>query len=155
MASAVADLLHQRDLRGVTLVGHSLGAAVAYRVAVSATDRLARLVVEDAPPPYDRDVADPVQVEPAVGYDWAVVPAVVREVGIRDAATWTALETLPLPVLVVAGGPTSHVPQELLADVVAAVPRGRLVTLPVGHHVHSGDPAAFLDAVLAWLEAPP
>ena len=43
------------------------------------------------------------------------------------------------------------IPQELLAEVVRAVPDGRLVTLPVGHGVHAAAPDAYAEVVMEWL----
>jgi esterase len=58
------------------------------------------------------------------------------------------------PSLVVAGGPRSFVAAEHVAELVAALPTGRLVTLDTGHEVHSDDPAGFIHAVLEFLDAP-
>ena len=38
-------------------------------------------------------------------------------------------------------------PQDRLAAAVAVLADARLVTLPVGHHVHRGDPEGFLAAL--------
>ena len=58
-----------------------------------------------------------------------------------------------MPVLVLGGGPSSHVPQEAVADLVAAVPDARLVPFDTGHLVHATDPEGFVAAVRSFLEA--
>ena len=53
----------------------------------------------------------------------------------------------------VAGGPSSFVPAEHVAELVAALPDGRSVTLDTGHEVHAADPVGFVREVLAFLDA--
>ena len=52
------------------------------------------------------------------------------------------------PTLLVGGGPTSHVPQDLLVDVSKAVPDCGVGTIPVGHNVHESDLDGFVETVL-------
>ena len=59
MAGDVASLLDRLGLGAVTLVGHSMGGAVAYRVAMSRPDLVGRLIVEDAPPALRRELVIP------------------------------------------------------------------------------------------------
>lgn len=54
MRDDVLGVLDALDLRDVVLVGHSMGGIVAYLVAHAHPGRIARLVVEDAPPPFPR-----------------------------------------------------------------------------------------------------
>jgi 3-oxoadipate enol-lactonase len=60
------------------------------------------------------------------------------------------LTTITAPALVIAGGPASHVDQGRLAEMAALMPGGELVTIPAGHCVHAGQPAAFISAVTAF-----
>ncbi len=62
-----------------------------------------------------------------------------------------ALAEITAPTLLVGGGPTSHVPQDLLVDVSRAVPDCSVVTIPVGHDLHESEPDAFAETVLNWL----
>lgn len=55
------------------------------------------------------------------------------------------------PTLVIGGGPTSTASQPLLAEFAAALPAARLVTIPVGHHVHRVTPEEFVAAVDRFL----
>ena len=151
MRDDVLSVLDHLDLHDVVLVGHSMGGTVAYLVAQAQPARISRLVVEDAPPPYPRE--RPVPARPAGDrpFDWAVVPAIVEEVNDPSLRWWQHLPEITAPTLLVGGGPTSSIPQDLLVDVCRAVPDCTLVTIPVGHDVHESAPDAFADAVLDWL----
>lgn len=147
------DVLAALDVLGlgpVTLAGHSLGGVVAYQMAMRQPDRIGRLIVEDAAPPWGRDRPVPARPE-MVDFDWAVVPAIVREINTRDPEAWAGLPSITAPSLVVGGGPESSVPQEMLAEAAALIPSCKLVTIPAGHHVHTTEPGRFAAAVLDWL----
>ncbi|MGA5277462.1 alpha/beta fold hydrolase [Streptomyces cellulosae] len=53
--------------------------------------------------------------------------------------------------LVLTGGPTSHVPQDGVAELARRVPRARLLTIPVGHLIHDAAPEAISAVVSAFL----
>ena len=60
------------------------------------------------------------------------------------------------PVLVVRGGDSRVLTAEAAVRFAAALPDGRLVTVPrCGHNVHSQNTAGFLDAVLPFVDAAP
>ncbi len=80
MRDDVLGVLDALNLHDLVLVGHSMGGTVAYLVAQAQPDRIARLVVEDAPPPFPRDRPVPARPTGELPFDWAVVPAVVEEV---------------------------------------------------------------------------
>lgn len=151
MRDDVLGVLDASNLHDLVLVGHSMDGTVAYLVAYAQPGRIARLVVEDAPPPFPRE--RPVPASPAgdLPFDWTVVPAIVEEVNDPFMRWWKHLPEITAPTLLVGGGPTSHVPQELLVDVYEAVPDCTLITIPAGHDVHESDPDAFAEAVLNWL----
>jgi len=150
MCDDVSDAISQLGLHDVTLIGHSMGAVVCYLLAISEPGRVGRLVIEDAPPPYKRDHPVPSQAEKPEDFDWDVVPAIVNEINRGSPETWTALSEIQAPTLVIAGGESSHIPQELLADVAARIPAYNLVTIDVGHHIHEDAPDRFLDAFRSW-----
>ncbi len=54
MKEDILGFIDALGLPEVTLVGHSMGAAVAYLVAASAQERVRCLITEDAPPLYER-----------------------------------------------------------------------------------------------------
>ena len=152
MRDDVVGVLDALGLGEVVLVGHSMGGVVAYLVAFAHPERVSRLVVEDAPPPWPRGPrALPARPEGDLPFDWAVVAAVAEQVDDPSMRWWPPLADLAVPLLVVGGGPTSTVPQDRLADVVRRVPDGTLVTIDAGHDVHETRPEEFADAVLTWL----
>ena len=61
---------------------------------------------------------------------------------------------MKFPVLVVRGGDSNVLLQEPAARFAAALPEGRLVTVPdCGHNVHSQNTLGFLDAIAPILDA--
>jgi 3-oxoadipate enol-lactonase len=153
MCDDVLGVLDQLGLAKVTLVGHSMGGAVAYLVAMQRPERVERLIVEDASPPFPRDRAIPARPAGPLDFDWAVVPAIVGQVNAGDPAAWDGLGAITAPTLLIGGGPESHIPQDKLAAAAARIPRCDLVTIPAGHLVHEDRPAEFAGAVLGWLGA--
>lgn len=78
----------------------------------------------------------------------------VAERNAPDPLWWDALAKVAAPTLVIAGGPTSHIPQEHLAEMTDRIPDARLVTVEgAGHLVHEECPGAFLAAVNSFLAA--
>jgi pimeloyl-ACP methyl ester carboxylesterase len=153
MAGDVLDALDELGLGAVTLVGHSMGGTIAYLLAMQEPDRVERLLVEDACPPFRREDTLPERPAGPLDFDWPVVPAIRGEVSAGDPAMWEGLSAITAPTLLIGGGPESHVPQDLLAAVAERIPRCTLVTIPAGHNVHTARPAEFADAVLDWLGA--
>ena len=154
MADDVVAALDVLGVRGAVVVAHSLGGVVAFRLAAARPDLVSLLVVEDVCPPYDRDRPLPQRPDGVeLPFDWDVVPAIAAESGVTDAAAWEALGAIAVPTLLVAGGPSSHVPQERLDEVAARIPDCTMVTIDGGHHVHRAEPEAFTGAVLGWLGA--
>jgi len=151
MRDDVVAVLEALDLRDVILVGHSMGGVVAYLVAVARSGRLARLVVEDAPPPYPRSRTLPERTPGELPFDWAVVPAIAAQVNDPSRRLWARLPEIMVPTLLVGGGAASHIPQELLAEAADLIPDCTLVTLETGHKVHATAPKQFLNAVTSWL----
>ncbi len=151
MADDVLGALDQLGLGTVTLVGHSMGGAVAYLLAMQQPDRVERLVVEDVPPPFRRDRPVPPRPAGPLDFDWAVVPAIIGQVNEGDPAAWDGLGAITAPTLLIGGGPDSHIPQDKLAAVAARIPSCELVTIPAGHEVHATRSSEFAGVVLSWL----
>ena len=155
MARDVLALLPQLvgDGHAVDLGGHSLGGLVACRVA-AASPLVRRLVLEDVGLPRPRVPNTPGRPPGELAFDWAVVEQVRPEID-TPADDWPqVLAQVAVPVLAIGGGPASFVPQDSVADLVAAVPHGTAVTIDAGHEVHAKRPREFLDAVHAFLDAP-
>lgn len=151
MRDDVLGLLDQLELDALTLVGHSLGGVVALLVAEAQPARVRRLVIEDVCPPYRRDRPTPERPDHPVPFDWPVVPAIAIEAGIERAQWWDGLADITAPTLLVGGGPTSHVPQNLLIDVARRIPDCTVVTVDAGHHVHGDALEPFMAALHDFL----
>ena len=151
MRDDVIGVLDALDLPEVVLVGHSMGGVVAYLVAAARPRQVVRLVVEDAPMPFPRGAAVRERPPGELPFDWPVVPAIAAQTDDPDRRWWPLLRDIAAPLLLVAGGPTSTIPQEELAEVARLVPDCTLVTIPAGHHVHAAEPEEFSDVVLDWL----
>ena len=145
---AVLDVLNLRD---VILVGHSMGGIVAYLLAQAQPGRIARLVIEDATPPFPRTRALPERPAGDLPFDWPVVPAIAEQVNDPTRRWWTHLPDINSPTLLIGGGPTSHIPQNLLVEVAQLVPDCTLITINAGHNIHQAAPDEFLDALTTWL----
>ncbi|MDQ7904475.1 alpha/beta hydrolase [Phytohabitans sp. ZYX-F-186] len=152
MRDDVLELMDEIGTAPVSLVGHSMGGAVAYLVTLDSPERVRRLVLEEAPPPVPLALPMPARPAEPVPYDFDVRPAIVAQLNTPDPAWWTRADEVAVPTLVISGGPASHLPQRTLYEFAARLPGGRLVTVPAGHRVHTTAPEPFLEAVLAFLE---
>ncbi|MFJ9338555.1 alpha/beta fold hydrolase [Streptomyces sp. NPDC101733] len=147
----VLGFLDALGLDRVDLVGHSMGGAVAHLLAQHRPRRVVRLVLEDPPAPLPREAVPPVRPEGELGFDWAMVLALRAELDRPDPAWLEGLARITAPTLVIAGGPTSHVPATAAAELVRRIPDARSLTIPVGHLVHAAAPEEFTRAVTAFL----
>jgi pimeloyl-ACP methyl ester carboxylesterase len=153
MAADVGALLARRGDGPVDLVGHSLGGLVALRLPAAVPQRVRRLVLEDVGMPHPRPADPPARPEGELGFDWRVVEQVRPEIDAPDPRWPDVVRSVTAPTLVVAGGPRSFVAADHVAELVAALPHGRSVTLDTGHEVHDGDPEGFLHEVQHFLDA--
>ncbi|MEV4543706.1 alpha/beta fold hydrolase [Micromonospora echinaurantiaca] len=151
------DVLTLCDALGLArpvLVGHSSGAVVAALVAQAHPTRVAALVLAEPPPPVPLGLRLPARPDPPPDYDWAAREAVVAELNAPDPTGWDRLARITAPTLVVAGGPSSHLPQDQLARMAARLPAGQLVTIDAGHAVPASRPVEFAATVRAFLDGP-
>jgi esterase len=151
------DLRQFADALGLdrfVLGGHSMGGTVATLFAERYPGRLAGLILVDSPPPDGSTVFDPgPRPDGDLPYDWDVVPAILAQLSEPDPAWWAELPAISAPTLVIGGGSTSPVPQQLLAKLAGLVPDATLVTIEgAGHAVHRTRPAEFLSAVRPFLQ---
>ena len=140
-------------LRDVTLIGHSAGGTVACLVAQERPTWLAKLVVEDSPPPSPGSLtmAIPTRPEHELDYDWTVMPSLLEQLNDPDPAWWARLAEIDVPTLMISGGVASPLPEGLIASAVQQIPDARLVTIEAGHQVHRERPDEFLAALRAFL----
>lgn len=72
-----------------------------------------------------------------------------------ERAARDRLPDITAPTLMIGGGPSSHVPQEKLAEAAARIPTCAMRTIPAGHHVHAAEPQEFTATVLDFLRTAP
>ncbi|WP_371645456.1 MULTISPECIES: alpha/beta fold hydrolase [unclassified Streptomyces] len=154
MRDDVLGLLDALGLDRVDLVGHSMGGVVAHLVAQARPWQVVRLVLEDAPAPLPREARAPVRPEGELPFDWEMVLAVRAGLDRPDPAWLAGLGRITAPTLVVAGGPTSHVPRESIAELVRRIPGARLHTIPAGHLIHATAPREFNAVLTEFLGDP-
>jgi 3-oxoadipate enol-lactonase len=157
------DLLNLLDMIGAErfdLIGHSMGATVAWLIAEELAqrqpDRIAHLVIEDSPPPRPgrerRDLG--ARPDPEPPFDWDAIVAIVDQLNDPDPRWWDGIRTVTAPILLLAGGSESYVPQQALAEALALLHDGRMVEIGVGHHIHRDAPGRFLAPVTDFLVGP-
>ncbi len=168
IADRLADWLVDEGLSQAHIAGHSLGGAVAARLAARHPDRIDRLVLVDAAirPQGTRTLARPAHVMRTIGRgSLGFAPLLVRDL-LRChprsfvAATVDALQTdwephlrrIEAPTLVVWGERDAITPLKLGHEIAAVVPGARLITLAEAGHNPMWDRAETFNAeVLRFL----
>lgn len=151
-ADDVIGLLPQLTDRPLDLVAHSLGGLVGCTVASSHPDFIRRLVLEDVGLLRPRLPTLPPRPAGVLPFDWHMVEQVRPEIDDPDPRWAEVVANIPAPTLVIAGGPSSTVPQEQVAHLARTLRDGSLVTIDAGHLVHATQPEAFLHALRAFLD---
>jgi 3-oxoadipate enol-lactonase len=153
MRDDVLALLDHLGVDRAVVAGHSAGSMVAYHLAWTAPERVTRLVLEDPLPPIPAGFELPEKTEEALSWpiDWACGEALYEDFNHPDPGWLARLGDITAPTLVIGGGEVSYIPQEPVADLAARIPRGRLVTINVGHQVHDNALPAYLAAFDAFL----
>nr|WSY57156.1 alpha/beta hydrolase [Streptomyces sp. NBC_00886] len=154
MRDDVRALLTGLGIEGVDVVGHSLGGIVAYLLAQEVPDVVRRLVLEDVPAPIPFDPPRPPTERPAgdLPFDWAMIEATDARANNPDPMWWDYMGRITMPTLVIAGGPTSGIPQERVTVLAERIPNARVVTVDAGHLVHETRPEEFLAVLEPFLE---
>jgi pimeloyl-ACP methyl ester carboxylesterase len=144
-------LLDAHDIEQAVLVGHSMGGVAAYRYAERHPERVAAMVLEEAPPPVPLGLRLPARPEGPLDYEWSLRPAIIAELNAPDPDWPERLAKIAVPTLVVAGGERSHLPQREIAAMAGLMPAATLVTIDGGHLVHVTEPETFVAAVEEFL----
>ena len=154
MRDDLAAFIDELDLVQPVLIGHSMGGTVAYLYAEAFPGSARRLVIVDTPPPFPSlsPWPEPESVLENLPFDGRVLVPIIRQLNAPDPAWWRELASIHVPLLLIGGGATSKIPQAKLAEVIAHVPSGRLVTLEgAGHSVHRTRPTEFVGLVRQFL----
>jgi pimeloyl-ACP methyl ester carboxylesterase len=156
MRDDVLALLDRLQVARFSLVGHSMGGTVSYLVAQARPEGLESLVIEDTPlPRRGANLPLPPERPPSeVPFDWPLARAIVAQLNDPDPRWWEGLRSIRAPTLVLAGGPESPIDQTRYPELLAALPRARLVTLGGGHYIHRARPREFIAEVRQFLAAP-
>ena len=154
LTADLAAFLDALDLDYVTLCGHSIGGPPAYLYAARHPERVARLVLEEPAPPWPRARRALTRPEGVLPFDWAAT-TLSNEFADPQVISWRdSLRHVQAPVLLIAGGPASHVDQDQLAHMATLIPECDLVTIPAGHLVHAARLAEFTAVVTGFLRRP-
>ncbi|RFU41648.1 alpha/beta fold hydrolase [Actinomadura logoneensis] len=154
MRDDVLGFLDALALDRVDLIGHSMGGVVAYLLASEQPERVARLILEDAPLPLPRERIVPTRPDGELAFDWDMVLAVRRQIDDPDPAWLDRLGGITARSLVIGGGPRSHIPADRTAELARRIPGCRSETIPAGHLIHAAEPDAFTETALAFLRTP-
>ena len=150
----VRTLLERLNLSEVNLVGHSMGAMVAYIFAQRVSRRVSRLVLAEPPPPLPASPARDEGPRPAgaLDYDWSFQESFTRSRNHPDPSWWKELSTIASPTLILAGQRGGYAAEAHRA-MARRIPDCKVRFLAGSHHLHYDCPAEFRAALSAFLDA--
>jgi 3-oxoadipate enol-lactonase len=153
MRDDVLGLLDAIGADNVDLIGHSMGATVAWLVAEAAGDRVTHLVAVDTLPPRARiePIAMPPRPDGELDFDWRALESIMAQLNVPDPSWWELLPKVTARVLILSGGPTSRTSKETFEEARSKLLDAQLVEIPVGHNIHLEAPQEFLTAVVPFL----
>lgn len=154
MAHDIAGLLPQLSAHPIDLIAHSLGGLVACDVAWRDPRLVRRLVLEEIGLLHARPARLPSRPDGDLPFDWRMVEQIRPEIDSPSPRWPRVVAEIRAPLLVIAGGSTSPIPQEHIADLAHAAQHGRLTTIDAGHFVHENRPSVFVEAVTRFLDSP-
>jgi 3-oxoadipate enol-lactonase len=153
MVNDVIGMLDWLELARVDLVGHSMGAMVAYLIAQQAPERVRCLVLAEPPPPLPaappRDEGDRPAGE--LTYDSCFQAAFSRQRNGPEPSWWTQLSAITAPTLILAGRNGSF-PIDVMTAMADRIPNCELLLLDAGHQIHEDQPADFIAALTTFLD---
>jgi pimeloyl-ACP methyl ester carboxylesterase len=140
-------------LAKVDLVGHSMGAMVAYLLAQRAPEHVRCLVLAEPPPPLPASPPRHEGDRPAgeLTYDWRFQAPFSRQRNRPEPSWWTQLSAITAPTLILAGRNGSY-PIDGMTAMADRIPNCRLLFLDAGHQIHEDQPAEFIAALRNFLE---
>ena len=152
MRDDVVGLLDALGVLGAVVIGHSMGAAVAFLLAASRPETVRLLVLEEMPPPDAAQPARPLPLgpDPQEKTDWRAVIAVHRWRNVDHPDWWQLATTTEVETLVL-GGRRSHLDQDRMRDFAEAMPNAQFVATDQGHGIHAEQPSVFLRQVEPFL----
>lgn len=150
----VVGLLDSLGVLAAIVVGHSMGALVAYELAATRPDLIRLLVLEEMPPP---DPASPPQPLPRQSYpddscDWRAVLALRRWRNSPPAGAWDLAEEISAKTLIISAE-DSQFSADRVAELSRRIPQATLEIVPGGHCFHETRPSELLRVVepfVAW-----
>ena len=154
MRDDVVGLMEGLGILGAIVVGHSMGALTAYRLAATRPELIRLLVLEEMPPPDPAKPPRPIprQPDPDADHDWRAVIAVRRWRNDPPKDWWDLAAQIPSKTLVI-GGSKSYLPQPRLKELSQRMPNGTFTSLDRGHVIHEERPSEFLQVVepfISW-----